>query len=96
MLSRLVDRQLTLDKKQLLDGLFDESGAVRAIEVVGDPVPGDQIVRVYSMHGLKRYIALLLMQAYVCVCVCAYPDELRALYMKIISRLCTMDVSLAR
>ena len=34
-----------LDKKELLDGLFDETGVVGAIEVVGDPSPENFPVR---------------------------------------------------
>ena len=36
--------QLTFDKKDLLDTLFDETGDVRSVEVVGDPAPGTAIV----------------------------------------------------
>ena len=36
----LVDKQVTLEGKALLDAVFDESGAVGAIDVVGGPAPG--------------------------------------------------------
>ena len=38
----LVDPQLTFDKKDILDELFKDSG-LGAIELVGDPMPGDTI-----------------------------------------------------
>ena len=34
-----VDAQVTLEKKALLDAVFDESGTVGAIDVVGRPTP---------------------------------------------------------
>ena len=38
--------QLTLDKKELLDALFDESDTVGAIDVAGEPSPENVAVRV--------------------------------------------------
>ena len=35
----VADTQVVLDQKDLLDGLFDESGAVGAFAFLGDPTP---------------------------------------------------------
>ena len=43
----LLGTQLTFDKIELLDALFDETGAVGSMEIVGDTVPGNGIVCVY-------------------------------------------------
>ena len=44
--SNILLTQVTLEKKALLDALFDESGTVGAIDVVGDPAHGKlKIVR---------------------------------------------------
>ncbi len=50
----VVDAQVTLEKKELLDAIFDESGTVGAIEAVGDLAP---------------YKKPMIVRAYVCVCV---------------------------
>ena len=36
--------QVTFDKKDLLDPLFDETDDVRSAEAVGDPMPGEESV----------------------------------------------------
>ena len=38
--SNILLTQVTLEKKALLDAVFDESGTVGAIDVVGGPAPG--------------------------------------------------------
>ena len=40
----LLGTQLTFDKIELLDALFDENGTVGSMEIVGDSVPGNGIV----------------------------------------------------
>ena len=47
----LVGTQLTFDKKDLLDALFDETGGLGSMEVVGDSMPGNAIVCVYASIG---------------------------------------------
>ena len=53
----LFEPQLTFAKKELLDELFDESGAVRAIEAVGDTMPGSglivSIARAWHVYGIN-------------------------------------------
>ena len=44
----LVDPQLTFDKKDVLDELFIESGSLGAIEVVGDPMPGERLASYFE------------------------------------------------
>ena len=41
--------QVTLEKKALLDALFDESGTVGAVGVVGGPAPG-KLGKMVSMN----------------------------------------------
>ena len=44
----VVGTQVVLDQKDLLDGLFDESGAVGAFAVLGDPTPETDILVVIA------------------------------------------------
>ena len=44
----VVDTQVMLDQKDLLDGLFDESGAVGAFAFLGDPAPETHIAGVVA------------------------------------------------
>ena len=43
----LVGTQVTFGKKDILDALFDETGAVGSLEIVGDTAPGNTIVCMY-------------------------------------------------
>ena len=42
--SNILLTQVTLEKKALLDALFDESDTKRALDVVGGPAPGTMMV----------------------------------------------------
>ena len=44
----VVDTQVMLDQKDLLDGLFDESGAVGAFAFLGDPPPETHVAMVIA------------------------------------------------
>ena len=43
----ILDTQLTFEKIELLDALFDETTTVGSMEIVGEPNPGNGIVCVY-------------------------------------------------
>ena len=62
----LVDTQVTLERKELLDPIFDESDTGH-FEVVGGDSPGKCIVRIYVNMYMHVYV-------YVCVyvCICKY------------------------
>ena len=51
--------QLMLGKKELLDALFDESDTVGAIDVVGEPSPGNQTVCIFAYLAMHLHVYLL-------------------------------------
>ena len=48
LIQYVVDTQHVLDQKELLDGLFDESGAVGDFAFLGDPTPETDIIVVIA------------------------------------------------
>ena len=65
-----------LNKQELLDELFDEAGAVGAIDIVGDLSPGNVPVCMATclfecMHGIQVYVSVcasILYASYNIVC----------------------------
>ena len=66
----VIGMQVVLDQKDLLDGLFDESGAVGAFAFLGDPIPETSAavlaclsicLSLACMRGIHDYLSVRLL-----------------------------------